>query len=350
MRMFPPRAARSRASAFALALGALGLLAALAATARADPKILAKVDGAAITEDDYTRQFSEELRLASTGDDPLQWLVGGYYSSFGATSHVYSFYPATANGFNGDFGTTNLADNHRKVDIDQYAVFGEVSYLLPNHFKASLGARYYQYHSNSVTSVSGVSANGTSNGIVWGLENSKFASACSAGTNCQVLYAYDATDLTKMLYNSSQAANNRDVPGTAVKFTTPTIANGKVYVGSKTTVSAFGLLSAGPPTATAPTLSPVGGTYASAQSVSLSDTTPGAVIYYTTDGTTPTTASAQYSNVLAIASTTTVKAIAVATGYMNSAVTSATYTINLPVAATPSRHSASSSRARGSLV
>ncbi len=125
-----------------------------------------------ITEDDYTRQFSEELRLASTGDDPLQWLIGGYYSSFGATSHVYSFYPATANGFNGDFGTTNLADNHRKVDIDQYAAFGEVSYMLPSHFKASLGARYYQYHSNSVTSVSGVSANGTSNPLFGLAQNS----------------------------------------------------------------------------------------------------------------------------------------------------------------------------------
>jgi iron complex outermembrane receptor protein len=125
-----------------------------------------------ITEDDYTRQFSEELRLASTGDDPLQWLVGGYYSSFGATSHVYSFYPATANGFNGDFGTTNLADNHRKVDIDQYAAFGELSYMLPGHFKASLGARYYLYHSNSVTSVSGVSANGTSNPLFGLAQNS----------------------------------------------------------------------------------------------------------------------------------------------------------------------------------
>jgi outer membrane receptor protein involved in Fe transport len=125
-----------------------------------------------ITEDDYTRQFSEELRLASTGGGPLQWLVGGYYSSFGATSHVYSFYPATADGFNGDFGTTNLADNHRKVDIDQYAAFGEVSYLLPGHFKASLGARYYQYHSNSVTSVSGVSANGTSNPLFGLAQNS----------------------------------------------------------------------------------------------------------------------------------------------------------------------------------
>ena len=125
-----------------------------------------------ITEDDYTRQFSEELRLASTGDGPLQWLAGGYYSSFGATSHVYSFYPNTNDGFNADFGTTNLADNHRKVDIDQYAAFGEVSYLLPANLKTSLGARYYQYHSNSVTSVSGVSANGTSNPLFGLAQNS----------------------------------------------------------------------------------------------------------------------------------------------------------------------------------
>jgi iron complex outermembrane receptor protein len=117
---------------------------------------------ATITEDDYTRQFSEELRMASTGTGPLQWLVGGYYSSFGATSHVYSFYPAGTDGFDADFGTTNLADNHRKVDIDQYALFGEASYLFPSNFKASVGARYYEYHSNSITSVSGVSANGTS--------------------------------------------------------------------------------------------------------------------------------------------------------------------------------------------
>jgi iron complex outermembrane recepter protein len=125
-----------------------------------------------ITEDDYTRQFSEELRLASTGPGPLQWLVGGYYSSFGATSHVFSFYPNTNDGFNANFGTTNLADNHRKVDIDQYAAFGEVSYMLPDNLKASLGARYYEYHSNSVTSVSGVSANGTSNPLFGLAQNS----------------------------------------------------------------------------------------------------------------------------------------------------------------------------------
>ena len=127
---------------------------------------------ASITENDYTRQFSEELRLASTGSGPLQWLIGGYYSSFGATSHVFSFYPVATDGFDADFGTTNLADNHRKVDIDQYAAFGEVSYLLPDNFKASVGARYYDYHSNSVTSVSGVSANGTSNPLFGLAQNS----------------------------------------------------------------------------------------------------------------------------------------------------------------------------------
>jgi iron complex outermembrane recepter protein len=141
-----------------------------------------------ITEDDYTRQFSEELRLASTGPGPLQWLAGGYYSSFGATSHVFSFYPDTNDGFNANFGTTNLADNHRKVDIDQYAAFGELSYMLPDNLKASVGARYYQYHSNSVTSVSGVSANGTSDPL--------FGLAQNSGVTPKVDLAYIPDDNT----------------------------------------------------------------------------------------------------------------------------------------------------------
>jgi outer membrane receptor protein involved in Fe transport len=141
-----------------------------------------------ISEDDYTRQFSEELRVASTGDGPLQWLAGGYYSSFGATSHVFSFYPVTADGFNGNFGTNNLADNHRKVDIDQYALFGNASYQLPNKFKVTAGARYYLYHSNSVTSVSGVSANGTSNPL--------FGLAQNSGVTPKIDLAYIPDDNT----------------------------------------------------------------------------------------------------------------------------------------------------------
>jgi N-acetylneuraminic acid mutarotase len=91
------------------------------------------------------------------------------------------------------------------------------------------------------------------------------------------------------------------------------------------------------PTAT-PTFSPVAGTYTSVQSVTLSDTTPNATIYYTTDGTTPTTSSEKYTGVITVSATETIKAVATATGYPNSTVASATYTINLPlppIAVTP---------------
>ncbi len=76
-----------------------------------------------------------------------------------------------------------------------------------------------------------ISANGTSAGIVWAVENN------GGG----VLHAYDATNLATELYNSNQAANNRD-HFSDNKFITPMIANGKVYVGTPNSVAVFGLL------------------------------------------------------------------------------------------------------------
>jgi hypothetical protein len=75
-----------------------------------------------------------------------------------------------------------------------------------------------------------VSANGTTNGIVWAIENSG-----------AVLYAYDATNLTNELYNSNQAANSRD-HFSGNKFITPMVVNGRVYVGTPNSVAVFGLL------------------------------------------------------------------------------------------------------------
>jgi hypothetical protein len=89
------------------------------------------------------------------------------------------------------------------------------------------------------------------------------------------------------------------------------------------------------PPAVTPAFSPAPGTYSSAQTVTISTTTPSATIHFTTDGSTPTTSSPVYSGSITVAASETVKAIAVATGYTTSAVGSAAYTINLPAAATP---------------
>jgi hypothetical protein len=83
-----------------------------------------------------------------------------------------------------------------------------------------------------------------------------------------------------------------------------------------------------------PALSPAAGTYNATQTVSMTDATPGASIYYTTNGTTPTTGSTRYTGPISVSTTTTVKAIAAAAGFTNSGVTSATYTI-VQKAATP---------------
>jgi hypothetical protein len=89
-----------------------------------------------------------------------------------------------------------------------------------------------------------VSSNGTSNGIVWAIERPS-ALGVQPGATSAILYAYDATNLSNMLYNSASATSNgvlRDRGGCANKFAVPTIANGKVYVGTQNELDIFGLL------------------------------------------------------------------------------------------------------------
>jgi hypothetical protein len=87
-----------------------------------------------------------------------------------------------------------------------------------------------------------ISSNGTSNGIVWAVDNSSYASSC-----CAILHAFPATNLGVELYNSNMVPADQ-LQG-AIKFAVPTVANGKVYVGgmnssntTEGTLSAFGAI------------------------------------------------------------------------------------------------------------
>jgi len=84
-----------------------------------------------------------------------------------------------------------------------------------------------------------------------------------------------------------------------------------------------------------PTFTPAGGTYSTAQDVTIACTTDGATIYYTLDGTTPTTESTVYSSPIAVSTTTTIKAFAVKTGMNDSEVATATYSFSASIAADP---------------
>jgi Concanavalin A-like lectin/glucanases superfamily/Immunoglobulin I-set domain/PQQ-like domain len=106
-------------------------------------------------------------------------------------------------------------------------------------------------HASSQTAISfaypgttpSISANGNSNGIIWAYQN----------VNPAVLHAYAATNLAVELYNSNQAVNNRDNFGGGNKFIVPTIANGRVYVGTTNGVGVFGLFDFPPVIAVQPT-------------------------------------------------------------------------------------------------
>jgi glucosylceramidase len=109
-----------------------------------------------------------------------------------------------------------------------------------------------------------------------------------------------------------------------------TTGNVTVTVGGQTSNGATFTVTAQPPPAATPAFFPVPGAYSqtsAGQMVTLTDSTSGATIYYTTDGTTPTTSSAVYANPIPIMATATIKAIATASGFSASAVASGSYTL-----------------------
>ena len=163
-----------------------------------------------------------------------------------------------------------------------------------------------------------VSANGTANAIVWAIDTSGYNSTPA------IVHAYDA-GLSTELYNSTWAANSRDQADIAVKFSTPTIANGYVYVGGASSVTVYGMLAQKPAVSVAPVLSPAAGAKSGAVQVMMTDSQAGAKIYYTVNGLAPSIASPVYSKPITISSTTLLQANAVAPGSTTSSTVGGVY-------------------------
>jgi uncharacterized protein YjdB len=137
------------------------------------------------------------------------------------------------------------------MDVDNYQDFGTAAYfngsvylgVTPYTTVLPAGLRQFTYSSGTLTpgayiahniqessygTAPFISANGTSNGILWMIDH---GSPIQSNTpTSATLYAYDTSDLTKELYNSS--TNTADVPGYGIKFTSPIVANGKVYIST----------------------------------------------------------------------------------------------------------------------
>ena len=179
--------------------------------------------------------------------------------------------------------------------------------------------------STGTASVTGVATGGT-------VSTPTFSPAGGTYSGAQSVSIADATVGSTIYYTldtSTPTTASTVYTGPISVAASETIRALAAYTGSTNSSvasAAYVITAAVAPT---PTLSPGSGSYTSAQLVTISDTLSGAAIYYTIDGTTPTASSTLYTGPISVTVTQTINAIATATGYANSAVGSATYTLNV---------------------
>ncbi len=210
--------------------------------------------GAAVLLPNQTSGAGPTHLLVQTGKEGVVYLIDrdnmGQFNPTNNNQIVQSF-PGPSNGLWGTpaLWRNNLYTGGQSDSLKQFT-FDPTTELF-NSTVASLSAHVFNFPGTTPS----VSSRGGAHGIVWALDASLYGYASpNAGVNCStvpvppactgpaVLHAYDATNLTVEYWNSSMAAKNRDRAGNAVKFIPPTVANGKVYVGTRTRIDVYGLL------------------------------------------------------------------------------------------------------------
>ena len=210
--------------------------------------------GAAVLLPNQTSGAGPTHLLVQTGKEGIVYLIDrdnmGQFNPVNNDQIVQSFRGPSS----GLWGTPALWANNLYVggQYDSVRQFTfDPSTELFSLTVTSLSAHSFGYPGSplSVSSLGGV------HGIVWAIDASLYGYASpNAGVGCSsvpvpppctgpaILHAYDATNLAVEYWNSSLAANNRDQAGDAVKFVPPTVANGKVYVSTRTEIDVYGLL------------------------------------------------------------------------------------------------------------
>jgi len=259
-----------------------------------------------------TGKFVPEGTVA-TGIEPVNLATGNFFGNGLASLAVTNQNTASATG---STLTIRAAESKETADATatKIAPAGAGSHLVDAYY---VGDSLYIDSVSAATSLAGTAATWTP----------VITPAGGTYAKAQTITIKDATSGAAIYYTT-----NGTTPTTAsTKYT------GAIAVGSSETITAIAVATghSNSPAiaekyvigAAIPVFTPAAGTYAAAQKVTIADATKGAVIYYTTNGAAPTTASTKYTGAISISATKTLKAIAVAPGYANSAVSSATYTI-----------------------
>ena len=211
---------------------------------------------------DYFTPYNQATLDATDGDLGSSGLVllpdqpGTYAHVLVSASKQGVIYSVNRDGM-GKYNPTSNQNIQSLAGLSTSGLFGSPAYWNGNvyfaawndylrAFQVSNGTLALTSHSSVTLAFPGatpsVSSNGTSNGVVWIIQENVPNDTEIIHPPTAVLRAYDATNLANELYDSTQAAGSRDAAGGAVKFAVPTVANGKVYVGNSNQITVYGLL------------------------------------------------------------------------------------------------------------